>query len=227
VITTAGKLVGSPTSGLAEDVPGLKFGFVANTVTGFIRALQTVGKTEILACPRLLVVNKQRAELQLGDRLGYMSTTQTQTSTTQTVQFMDIGTQLRLRPFVTCDGIVRMEIHPEKSSGQLNNAGIPQTSTAQVTTNVMVPDGATIVIGGLIETEKDSTETGIPVLSRLPVVGFLFRHTLATTTRKELIVILTPHIWKPCAPACLNSVVPPACPAEARARAGVVPSPKP
>ena len=139
VITSAGQLVGTSTTGLAEDVPGLKFGFVAKSVTGFVRALQTVGKTEILACPRLLVVNKQRAELQLGNRLGYMSATQTQTSTVQNVQFMDVGTQLRLRPFVVPDGIVRMEIHPEQSTGQLDSEGIPQTTSAQVTTNVMVP----------------------------------------------------------------------------------------
>lgn len=68
----------------------------------------------------------------------------------------------------------------------------------------MVPDGATIVIGGLIDNETDKDWEGIPFLSRLPWLGYLFRHTTETTTKKELIVILTPHIWRPQCPEALN-----------------------
>lgn len=125
VITAGGKLVGDAASGFAQDSQGLKFGFVDNSVTGFLRALESLGQTEVLACPRLLVLNKQRAELQLGDRLGYKTLTQTQTSTVEQVQFVDVGTQLRLRPFVTSDGMVRMEVHPEKSTGKVDLAGDP------------------------------------------------------------------------------------------------------
>src|SRR5208283_3799854 len=116
------------------------------------------------ASPRLLVVNKQRAELQVGDCLGYYTSTQTQTSTVQTANFMETGTQLRLRPFVGSDGIIRMEIHPENSTGALNAAGIPQTTGAHVTTNVMIPDGRTVVIGGLIEADHTYQMSGVPVL---------------------------------------------------------------
>ncbi len=83
--------------GFAEDAAGLKFGFVADSVTGFIRALDTVGTTTILATPRLLVLNKMRADLQLGEKLGYRTITQTQTSTVQQIAFLNTGTQLRLR----------------------------------------------------------------------------------------------------------------------------------
>ena len=85
---------------------------------------------------------------------------------TQTVNFMDVGTQLRLRPFVTSDGMIRMEIHPENSTGVLNAAGVPQTTGAHVTTNVMIPDGRTVVIGGLIEADRTYTKYGIPVTLR-------------------------------------------------------------
>ncbi len=221
VITAGGKLVGDATSGFAQATHGLKFGFVDNSVTGFLHALESLGRTEVLACPRLLVLNKQRAELQLGDRLGYKTQTQTQTSTVEQVQFMDVGTQLRLRPFVTSDGMVRMEVHPEKSTGKVDLAGVPQTNSAQVTTNVMVPDGATIVIGGLMETEQVVDEKGIPLLCRIPYLGILFRHNVTTTTRKELIVILTPHIWNPASPGSLNGLPQPRCLEELPARAGV------
>lgn len=199
-----GLLKGTPLSGSAEGVPGLKFGFVDKSTTGFIRALETMGETKVLACPRLMVLNKQRAEIHLGDRLGYATTTQTQTSTVQTVQFQDVGTQLRLRPFISSDGMIRMEVRPERSSGIIDSDGIPQINSAQVTTNVTVPDGATLVIGGLIESEVQDKWAGVPLLSRLPWVGWLFRETEVDTKKKELIVILTPRIWRPEAPEALN-----------------------
>jgi type IV pilus secretin PilQ/predicted competence protein len=204
LLTAGGLLQGDTNVGTAADVQGLKFGFVAKDVTGFVNALALVGSTKILATPRLLVLNKQRAEIQLGDRLGFQTLTQTQTSTIQQVQFMNVGTQLRLRPFITSDGMVRMEIHPERSSGEVVN-NVPSTHTTEVTTNVMVPDGATIVIGGLIDDEKDTVIQGIPGLMNLPVVGPLFRLTTTTNTKKELVVLLTPRIWKgdSVSPECL------------------------
>ena len=122
---------------------------------------------------------------------------------------MNIGTQLRLRPFVSSDGMIRMEIHPERSTGELDSNGIPQTDTAQVTSNVLIPDGATIVIGGLFDNQLDDNWEGLPLLSRLPWVGILFRHTMTATTKTELIVILTPHIWRPECPQGLNYLGPP------------------
>ena len=68
----------------------------------------------------------------------------------------------------------------------------------------MIPDGATIVIGGLIDSEVTHSWAGIPLLSRLPWIGYLFRDTSDTTTKRELIVILTPHIWRPECPEATN-----------------------
>ena len=104
---------------------------------------------------------------------------------------MDVGTLLRLRPFISTDGVIRMEIHPERSSGHVDDAGVPQTHSTQVTTNVMVPDGATIVIGGLMDNEVKRELAGLPLFSHLPGIGVLFRHTTDSTVKKELIVILT------------------------------------
>ncbi|MBN1395742.1 MAG: hypothetical protein JW959_12030 [Pirellulales bacterium] len=206
VITAAGKLAGGVGSGFAADTNGLKFGFVADNTTGFLKALETLGETKVLACPRLLVVNKQRAEIQLGDRLGYKTLTQTQTSTVEKVEFMDVGTLLRLRPFITSDGVVRMEIHPERASGQIDSNQVPQTNSAQVTSNVMVPDGMTMVIGGLMDHEVNMKYDGIPFISRLPWIGAFFRRTNPNRTKKELIIILTPHIWRPEAPGMYNNL---------------------
>ncbi len=199
LLTTSGTIAQATTTdplGFTSATNGAKFGFVANNVTGFIQALETIGSTKILASPRILVLNKQRAEIQLGSRLGFQTLSQNFTSTIQQVQFLNTGTLLRLRPFVSDDGMVRMEIHPERSSGTVTN-NIPNQQTAELTTNVMVPDGATLVIGGLMEDEDDFQLQGLPGLSRLPVLGYLFGNRQKNEGRRELVVLLTPHIWSP------------------------------
>jgi hypothetical protein len=87
-----------------------------------------------------------------------------------------------------------MEIHPERSSGTVTN-NIPNQQTAELTTNVMVPDGATLVIGGLMEDEDDYQIQGLPGLARIPALGYLFGFRQKNEGRRELVVLLTPHIW--------------------------------
>ena len=187
---------GALRKGFANNDNGLKFGFVDDDVTGFIDALEQVGDINVLASPRVMVLNKQRAELIVGEKLGFLTMTVTETTSMQNFEQEEVGTQLRLRPFVAPDGMIRMEIHPERSSGTLVN-GVPQTRTSEVTTNVVVPNAATIVIAGLIEEEEVVAQNGIPLFSRLPLVGALFRYKSTTTVKKELIVLLTPRIWDP------------------------------
>jgi nucleoid-associated protein YgaU len=200
VLTAAGKIASSTIpdiNGFAGSTNGIKYGFISNNITGFVRALETVGSTKILASPRILVLNKQRAEIQLGQRLGFRSSvTQNLIGTTQQVQFLNTGTLLRLRPFVSGDDIVRMEIHPERSEGSVDpTTGLPTQTTAELTTNVMVADGTTLVIGGLMEDLDSYTQTGLPGLSRIPILGHLFGTKEKSDTRRELVVLLTPHIW--------------------------------
>ena len=128
------------------------------------------------------MLNKQRAEIQLGSRLGFQTLSQNFTSTIQQVQFLNTGTLLRLRPFVSDDGMVRMEIHPERSSGSVTN-NIPNQQTAELTTNVMVPDGATLVIGGLIEDEDDFGYQGLPLPLAVPGAGLPHRPRQKTEGR--------------------------------------------
>jgi type IV pilus secretin PilQ/predicted competence protein len=188
---------GTATGGLNSTTNGIKFGFVSKNNSGFIRALETLGETRVLASPRLLVLNKQKAEIQLGQRLGYSTVTQNFTSTVQQVQFLNTGTLLRLRPFVSSDGMVRMEIHPERSSGSIGANNLPNSNTAEVTTNVMIPNGSTLVIGGLIENEDDFNYEGLPGIHRFPALGAVFGFRARTKAKRELIVMLTPKIMKP------------------------------
>jgi type IV pilus assembly protein PilQ len=176
---------------------GLHFGFLDGSLGTFIDALEKVGDTNVIASPRLTCLNKQRAEIQIGEELGYISTTVTPTSSTQTVNFLDVGTLLRIRPFIGNDGLVRLEVHPELSTGSVQlqgTASLPQKAVTQVTTNVLCPDGRTVVIGGLIREDLTTSTSQLPVVGNLPYVGWLFRQKSQTIDRNEIIVLITPRI---------------------------------
>ncbi len=173
---------------------GLKYGFINGDLAGFVEALETLAETSVVASPSVRVLNKQKAELIIGQRLGYKTTTFNGTQSIENINFLEVGTKLLLRPFVTQDGLVRMEIHPERSDGTINDAGLPQSRTTEVTSNVMIRDGSTIVVGGLIEEQANQAQSRVPGLGALPVVGNLFKNKSNDTTRTELIVLITPRI---------------------------------
>jgi type IV pilus secretin PilQ/predicted competence protein len=198
LLTATGQINGNA-NGFLHDTHGIKFGFIDHDVTGFIRALNSCGRTNVLASPRILVLNKQRAELIIGEKIGYKTLAITETSSVERVEFLNVGTQLRLRPFIVENGLIRLEVHPERSSGVIKD-GVPQTSTSEVTTNVMVPNGSTIVIGGLMEDKEEVRRSGVPVLMDAPFVGALFRRQTKAMSKKELIVLLTPRTWTPTPP---------------------------
>lgn len=173
---------------------GLNIGYLKDGVAIFVHALQTSTDATVLANPRVVTLNKQRGEVLLGRRDGYLTTSVTQTSTTQKVEFLETGTRLIFRPFLMGDDLVRLEIHPEDSNGGVNDEGLPFKETAEVTTNVMVRSGQTVVIGGLFRDNRRAIEKKVPVLGDLPYLGALFRSTDDSSKREEIIVILTPRI---------------------------------
>jgi type IV pilus assembly protein PilQ len=191
---------GKPINGLANlDLTdgGLHFAFLDDNTGVFINALEKIGDTNVIASPRLMCLNKQRAEIQIGEELGYISTTVTETTAVQTVNFLDVGTLLRLRPFITNDGQIRMELHPELSTGVVEDIGgqtVPNKTVTQVTTNVICPDGATVIIGGLIREDLQTTAEQIPWLGSLPYLGPAFRRKTEKVDRAEIIVLITPRI---------------------------------
>lgn len=175
---------------------GLSIGFVYNQIAFFIRALETVTDVVVLANPKILVMNKQRGEVMIGDKDGYLTTTVTETTATQTVEFLETGTQLIVRPYITDDGYVRLEIHPEDSNGGINADKLPYEKTTECTSNVLVKDGHTIVIGGLFSESTTSGRAQVPGLGNIPILGAVFRRRSDNTTRKEIIILITPHIIK-------------------------------
>jgi type IV pilus assembly protein PilQ len=175
---------------------GLRVGVLTNNVSVFIQALESTTNTTVLANPKVLSLDKQKGYVHVGRSDGYQTTTVSSTTSTQTVQFLDSGTTLAFRPYIGDDGYVRMEIHPEDSSGGLTSANLPFKTTTEVTTNMMVKDGRTIVIGGLFRDAPSTTRSQVPGLGSIPFLGALFREQQDSNTRQEIIILLTPHVLK-------------------------------
>lgn len=173
---------------------GLHFGILRNQVGIFVSALESVSNTTVLSNPQVLTVNRHAAELLVGRKLPYITTTVTETGTLQSVSFLEVGTSLVFRPFVTDDGYVRMEIYPKKSDGFINALGLPEETTTELRTNILVKEGNTVVIGGLIETGENTEIQQVPLLGSIPYLGQLFRSEIQVETKNEIIILLTPHV---------------------------------
>lgn len=175
---------------------GFTFGILKDHVAAFIRALEQVTDVMVMANPKIVTLNKQRGEIIVGRRDGYLTTTVTETASVQTVEFLETGTRLIFRPFITGDGYIRVEIHPEDSNGGLNPANLPFQETTEATTNVLIRDGNTILIGGLFRERTQSTKNRVPWLANVPVVGRMLGIDQDSTTREEVIILMTVRILK-------------------------------
>ena len=204
-ITTPGDVAGATVANgntvtnvgtdFASKVPqgGLSVGVMSNHISFLLRALEEITDTTVVANPKILTLNKHKGEVFIGDQSGYKTTTTSQTTTQETVTFLDTGTKLIFRPYIADDGYIRMEVHPEDSSGGVTG-GLPSKTSTEVTSNIMVKDGRTVVIGGLFREQTTAGRGQVPVIGNIPVLGVPFRRTNDTTKRVETIVLLTPHI---------------------------------
>ncbi len=172
---------------------GMTLGVIKDHVGIFVRALEGIADTTVIANPKVLALNKQRGEVIVGRQDGYPIVITTETTSQQTTQMLETGTRLIFRPFIGDDGWVRMELHPEDSRGEVVG-NQPQKETTEVTTNVMIRDGQTILIGGLFRESTRDSRGQIPVLGDIPIIAPLFQSRRDTTDREEVIILLTVHI---------------------------------
>ncbi len=172
---------------------GMTLGIIKDHVGVFVRALEGIADTTVIANPKVLALNKQRGEVIVGRQDGYPVVITTETTSQQTTEMLETGTRLIFRPFIGDDGWVRMELHPEDSRGRVVGSQ-PQKETAEVTTNVMIRDGQTILIGGLFREATVDSRGQIPGLGNIPFLGALFRSRNDSTQREEVIILLTVHI---------------------------------
>jgi len=180
----------------------IKMGFVSDDVSVFLTVLDDVTDLTVLARPAVTCLNRQRAAVMIGERVAYLTTTQNQTSTTQTVEYLDTGIKLTFRPFITDDGMIRMEMSPSISDFTLRKIGVPgggettvpDSTTQELHTNVRVRSGQTVVLGGLFSDKITSQRRQVPFLSDIPLFGGAITGQADRVQRKEIIFLVTPTV---------------------------------
>lgn len=161
---------------------------------GVIQLIRRCTNSRTLASPKVSVVNRQEARIQIGQRLPYTVATTTQTTTVESVEFLEVGIVLTVRPVITEDGNVLMYVFPKVSGGKITQNGYPEEETTEVQTTVMLPDGGGIVIGGLIREDEVQSRAVVPYFNKVPVLGHLFKRRSDETRRNELVVALVARV---------------------------------
>lgn len=175
---------------------------LSDDINLMVRALEVAGKTEILSRPSILARNNQQATITVGQEVPLVTNTRVtdQNAVINTVQYREIGIILRVTPFITPDGLVEMIVAPEISSLSDrtvdigNNATAPVIEKRSADTVVVTPSGKTVVIGGLIATQKINQDRKVPLLGDIPLLGYAFKRKVKQDTKTELLIFMTPTV---------------------------------
>jgi general secretion pathway protein D len=161
------------------------------------------GDVTVVSRPVVLTANNEAAQVMVGDQRPFVQLQRTLPTDNgvrdQVVQYKDVGTQLDVRPTISADGYVMLEVTQQvndASDAESGVAGAPVISTRSVQTHLLVKDGQTAVLGGLAGHQRTSSRGGVPVLSRLPLLGWVFGRTHRTTAETELFIFLTPRVLR-------------------------------
>ena len=137
----------------------------------------------ILANPQILVTNHKEATINTGNQTGYTTTTVTETGSFENMNFLSTGITLQITPHISDTGEILMDINPRISEGQVNN-NKPMSSETSTQTQVIIKDGETIVIGGLIQKKKTKIDSKVPFFSDVPILN-LFLSQKEVTEKKQ------------------------------------------
>lgn len=183
-------------SGVVSSVgtSGIAFGLINTTNTLLsleLSALQSEGLGEVLSAPKVMTGDKQAAVIRSGTKIPYQTTSENSGTTTT---FQDAVLELNVTPSITPDGNVQMKLEIHKDTiGLLTSAGYV-IDTNKLTTNVLVGDGETVVLGGLYEDSRINSVSKVPVLGDIPYLGNLFRNKSNEVKKQELLIFITPQI---------------------------------
>ena len=205
IISGPGGTVGAPTTGFAVNLPasgvaGTKgsVGFTIGKTIGDafnldlrLSAGETKGLTKVLSAPKIATLDNREATIQQGESIPYKTVSQTGTKT----EFIDATLTLKVRPKVTPDGHIAMDIKISKNrQGSIVVEGTPSINKKEATTEVLVKDGETTVIGGIYEMTDVDNVSGIPWFYQVPIFSWLFKTTQKSNIKSELLIFITPKI---------------------------------
>jgi general secretion pathway protein D len=188
--------------GIAQQFDGGFWRVIADDWQVTLRAIAQQGKLEVLSRPSILARNNQEAVIVVGEEIPFITNSRITDAgqTINTIQYAEIGIILRVTPFITSQDMVEMIVAPEISTLTDRTIPISETVSSPVIakrsaeTVVVTPNGKTVVIGGLMETQKTEVIRKVPILGDIPLIKMAFRRTIRDEAKKELLIFLTPYI---------------------------------
>jgi len=159
-----------------------------------LTALESSGKGKIISSPKVVTTDNKEATIEQGTQIPYSTVSASGTN----VQFIDAVLSLKVTPHITPDGRVSMKVDVKNDSqGDVApGSNTPSINKKKATTEVLIRDGETTVIGGILQITRNESRSGLPWLSKIPVLGYLFRHDINSTQNRELLIFITPRIMK-------------------------------
>ncbi len=196
-----------PTAAVARVFPGFSYFFSGNSISATLNALEQRTKINVISAPKLLVLNNQTAALQVGDQVpvatqSAVGVVNPDSPIVNSIEYRDTGVILKITPRVNAGGLVLLDVAQEVSAVSQATASTsaennsPTISTRRISTSIAVQDGQVIALGGLISSTRSKGSTGIPILSRIPVLGALFGRKNDTEDRNELLILLRPRVLR-------------------------------
>jgi type IV pilus assembly protein PilQ len=158
-----------------------------------LSALETTGHGKIVTNPKIATLDNTEAVIQSGRRIPYETVSNEGTQT----EFADASISLRVTPHITADGFINMKIQAAKNEADFANTsanGVPTILTREASTEMLIKDGDTVVIGGLYQRTMQDDTNGVPGLSKIPVLGWLFQQNTSRDNNDELLIFITPRI---------------------------------
>ncbi|HEX4120590.1 MAG TPA: hypothetical protein VH619_08245 [Verrucomicrobiae bacterium] len=212
---TGSSLFGLAQQGITPNAAGVNtlpgagiYTISGNNFTATLRAIEEVGKVDVLSRPTILARNNQQATIVVGQQVPLITSVTYDTFGNEHngIQYQNVGIILQVTPFISDNGMVEMILAPQISEVDAthsqaiayatNGAAItaPYIDIRSANTVVVTPDGQTVVIGGLMQDSKTSTDSKVPILGDIPGIGLLFHHKIQSDAKTELIILLTPYV---------------------------------
>ncbi len=193
VYTESLDVFGNPYAGEDQTSGGkFNFGMVQTDydLQAVVSALASKNKLKIVAHPEITTVDNTEARIQMGEKVPIK---QFDNAGNVIITFVDVGTILRVVPHITAENRILMKLQPERSQTKIDPLGVI-IQTVNASTNVVVENGQTVVIGGLTTQEEENLRTGIPILKDIPLLGALFSYTRKSIKSKDLVIFVTPTV---------------------------------
>jgi type II secretory pathway component GspD/PulD (secretin) len=178
---------------------------VDSDIQAYVSALESKTDFNMLSAPKVIVANKREAVLETTEEVAYQDETVSYTTSGEVISkkliFKNVGTKLKLIPHINEKGFISIDLYPEISSAVVDaDTNYPLTHMTKAHTQVVVKDGETFLIGGLLRDKKEKIVKKVPFLGDIPWLGFFFRRTEEENVKKDIMIMITPTIIDPFKP---------------------------